>query len=150
MREYKRYALGIRISALTLYDAGIPMPIIYQKYGCTPSSVFRWARIAKQRGWHPETNPIITAEYLEDALQPGRPTVQTWERTKQLIAEATGSKEGRNLSSRSLGAKLGVSARTACRMLKKHKFRLCKESTKPGLTEAIMKARLDFCEAYED
>src|SRR5450432_3310546 len=93
-REYKRYALGIRIAALTLYDVGIPLPIICHKYGCTPTSVYRWARIARKRGWDPKRNPIITIEHLEDAPRSGRPTLQTWERTRELIREVTGSKKG--------------------------------------------------------
>ena len=132
-----------------LYTAGIPIPAICHKYGVTPSAIYRWARITRKGGWDPVSNPIIIAEYLEDAPRSGRPTVQAWERTQKLIREVTGSKEGRNLSLQSLGAKIGVSARTAYRMLQKEGFIHYKESTKPGLTEEMMKARLEFCKEHE-
>ena len=35
-------------------------------------------------------------------------------------------------------------------MLKKHKFKSVKESVKPGLTETMKKARLEFCKAHEN
>lgn len=66
-----------------------------------------------------------------------------------MIAQVCDSKEGCNLNCRRLGGKLRVSAMTASRMLKKNGFRSVKESTKLGLIEAIKKARLEFCKAYE-
>ena len=54
-----------------------------------------------------------------------------------MIAEVCNDKEGRNLNCRRLGGKLGISAKTAHRMLKKHGFRSVKESAKPGLTETM-------------
>jgi hypothetical protein len=66
-----------------------------------------------------------------------------------MIAEICRTKEGRNLSIRRLEGKIGVSATTAWRMLRKNGFRTLKESTKPGLTEAIKEAWLAFCKAHE-
>jgi len=57
-----------------------------------------------------------------------------------MIAKVIRSKEGRNVTCRSLASKLSVFATTAFRMLKKEKFKLCKESTKPRLTDTIKKA----------
>jgi transposase len=94
-------------------------------------------------------NPIIIIEHLEDAPRSSRPTLQTWERTRELIREVIGSKKGRNLSMNEIGAKLGVSRRTVYRMLRKEGFKLYKELSKPGLTKAMMKAQLEFCKAYE-
>jgi len=66
-----------------------------------------------------------------------------------MIKEICKNKEGRNLSCRKLRGKLKVSAMTVWWMLKKNGFRSVKESVKPGLTEEMKKARLEFCKAHE-
>jgi hypothetical protein len=66
-----------------------------------------------------------------------------------MIAEICKDKEGRNLTTRRLRGKIGVSAMTAWQMLKKNRFRTLKELVKPGLTEAMKEARLAFCKAYK-
>jgi hypothetical protein len=66
-----------------------------------------------------------------------------------MIAEVCKDKEGRNLNCRRLGGRIQVSKNTAHCMLKKNRFQSVKESTKPGLTEDIKKARLEFCKAYK-
>jgi hypothetical protein len=66
-----------------------------------------------------------------------------------MIKEICNDKEGRNLNCWRLRGRLRVSSATAFRMLKKNRFRSVKESTKPGLTEEIKKAWLEFCKAYE-
>jgi transposase len=66
-----------------------------------------------------------------------------------MIAEICTDKEGRHLNCRSLGGRIGVSKSTTHQMLKKNRFRSVKESVKPGLTEEMKKARLEFCKAHE-
>jgi hypothetical protein len=66
-----------------------------------------------------------------------------------MIKEVCNDKEGRNLNCRKLRGRLGVLGATAYWMLKKNGFRNVKESTKPGLTEAMKKARLEFCKDHE-
>lgn len=148
-KAYERYSLALRVQCLTLFEVGIPLPVICTKYNVTKSAVYRWRRIAKVRGYDPDKDPRILVSYVEDAPRSGRPTVCTWERTQQLIAEVTGSKAGCSKTCRELGQKLGVSAKSAHRILRREKFKSCKESTKPGLTEAIREARLAFCKAHE-
>jgi transposase len=149
-KVYERYGLALRVQCLTLFEVGIPLPIICNKYNVTKSAVYRWRRIAKSRGYDPDKDPRILMSYVEDAPRSGRPTVCTWERTQQLVAEVTGSKAGRNMTCKELGQKLGVSAKSVYRILQREQFKSCKESTKPGLTEAIIKARLAFCKVYKD
>jgi hypothetical protein len=77
---------------------------------------------------------------VEDSPRHGCPSLQTYKRTRKVIAEVCNNKEGRNLNCRRLRGKLGVLSTTAFRMLKKNGFRSVKELTKPGLTEDIKKA----------
>ena len=66
-----------------------------------------------------------------------------------MIAEICKDKERRNLTTRRLREKVGVSAMTAQQMLKKNGFRTVKELVKLGLTKVIKEAWLAFCKAYE-
>ena len=75
---------------------------------------------------------------------------QTVERTPKLLEVITSSKEGRNTNCLSLGGKLGVSMKTVARVLKKSKFKSCKETTKPSLTPEMKAARLAFYKAHVD
>ena len=38
-KEYKRYGLAFRVQCLTLFEVGIPLDVICQKYGVTKSSI---------------------------------------------------------------------------------------------------------------
>jgi hypothetical protein len=66
-----------------------------------------------------------------------------------MIVEVCNNKEGRNLNCRRLRGKLGVSSTTAFCILKKNEFQSVKKLTKPGLTEDMKKAWLNFCKAYK-
>jgi hypothetical protein len=66
-----------------------------------------------------------------------------------MIAAICKDKEGRNLTTRRLRGKIGVSAITAWRMLKKNGFRTVKESVKPGLIEVMKETWLEFCKAHK-
>jgi hypothetical protein len=57
-----------------------------------------------------------------------------------MIAEVIRLKEGRNVTYRSLISKLSVFITTDFQMLKKEKFKPCKEFTKPRLANVIKKA----------
>jgi hypothetical protein len=86
-KEYKRYGLALRVQCLTLFEVGIPLDVICQKYSVTKSSLYRWKRIAKARGYDPNVSPILFDYHLEDAPRSGRPSLQTWERTQKLLVE---------------------------------------------------------------
>jgi hypothetical protein len=77
------------------------------------------------------------------------PSLRTYKRTRKMIKEICKDKEGRNLNCWSLGGRLRVSASIAHQMLKENGFRSVKESTKPGLTEEMKKAQLEFYKAHE-
>jgi len=67
-----------------------------------------------------------------------------YEQTRLLIADATASEEGRNMTTSQIGAKLGISVTSARQLLEKERLRSCKESTKRGMTEVTMRARYEF------
>jgi hypothetical protein len=66
-----------------------------------------------------------------------------------MTAKVFKEKEGRNINCHRLKGKLGVLKNTAHRILKENGFRRVKELVKPGPTEAMKKARLEFCKAHE-
>jgi hypothetical protein len=121
-RRQERYGTALRVQCVTLLDAGIPINIICSRWFVTKSSIHRWKRIAVSRGYNPEIDPRLLCTHVEDAHRPRRPSLQTYERTREMIAEICKDKEGRNLNCRRLGGKIGVSGSTACRMLKKNGF----------------------------
>ena len=148
-RRQERYRVALRVQCVTLLDAGIPLDVICSRWLVTKSAVHWWKRIALARGYNPEVDPRLLCSHVEDAPRPGRPSLQTYTRTRKMIKEICNDKEGRNLNCRRLGGRLGVSSATAYRMLKKNGFRSVKESVKPGLTEEMKKARLQFCKDHE-
>lgn len=139
-KKYERYGLALRMQCVTFLDTGILINTICHKFLVTKSSLYCQKRIAKARGYDLDVSPILLDYYLDDAPRSGRPTLQTWERTRKMIAEVIRSKEGRNVTYRSLTSKLSVSVTTAYQMLKKEKFKPCKEFTKPRLTNIIKEA----------
>jgi hypothetical protein len=140
----------LKVQCLTLWEAGVPLDFVCNKYNVLKSAVYRWRRLAYARGYNSEIDPRLMDFHVDKAPKSGRPTLQTAERTLKLLEIITSSKEGRNTNCRSLGGKLGVSMKTAARMLKKNKFKSCKETTKPGLTPEMKAARLAFCKAHAD
>jgi hypothetical protein len=74
-KEYKRYGLALRVQCLTLFEVGIPLDVIWKKYNVIKSSLWRWKRIAKARGYDPNVSPILFDYHLEDAPRSGRPSL---------------------------------------------------------------------------
>jgi hypothetical protein len=56
--------------------------------------MYRWKRLARARGYNPDIDPSLIDFHLEGAPRSGQPTVQTLERTRQLLSIITDSKEG--------------------------------------------------------
>jgi hypothetical protein len=148
-RRQERYRVALHVQCVTLLDAGIPLDVICSRWLVTKSVVHRWKRIAKSHGYNPEVDPRLLCSHVENTACSGCPSLQTYKRTQQMIKEVYNNKEGCNLNCRKLGGRFGVLGATAYWMLKKNGFRNVKESTKPGLTEVMKKARLKFCKDYE-
>jgi hypothetical protein len=148
-QRQEQYRVALRIQCVTLLDARIPIDIICTRWLVTKSAVYQWKRIAKARGYDPEVDPCLLCSHVENAPYYRRPSLQTYERTREMIKQICANKEGRNLNCQRLRGRIGVSSATAFRMLKKNRFQSVKESTKPGLTEEMKKARLEFCKAHE-
>jgi hypothetical protein len=111
-KKQEKYGVALRVQCVTLFDASIPLNVICSRWFVTKSSVYRWKRIAKARSYNPDIDPRLLCTHVEDAPRSSRPSLQTYERTRKMIVEVCNSKEGRNLTTRCLRGKLGISAMT--------------------------------------
>ena len=134
--------LGERIQALTLLTAGWHVDKIVEYTTLSRPQIYKIAQKARERGFQPDVNHIILAEYCEDAPRYGRPTVATPE--QQTIIEQTVTKDryAREKTVVQLGHDVGLSATSVWRILRRLGYRKCKPSTKPGLTQEIKDAGL--------
>ncbi|RFU23743.1 hypothetical protein B7463_g12597, partial [Scytalidium lignicola] len=65
--------LGARVQALTLLERKVPLPEITEVTGVSKAQLYRYRKIAFQRGYNPNVSKIIKLEYVEDAPKSGRP-----------------------------------------------------------------------------
>ena len=142
--------VGIRIQCLVLLEFGVPIDHVAAYTNVTKSSIYRFRRIAIQRGYDPNVSKRILLSYLEDAPKSGRPSVCTEEATKKVINFVTKSAAGRESTCTEIAANVGITARSIHRILRRNRFRKCKRTVKPGLTEAMKDARLQFCLRVKD
>jgi len=133
--------VGIRIQCLVLLEHGIHIDIVAKITNVTKSSIYQYCQVAIAQGYDPTKSRQILLSYLEDAPKSGRPTVCTAEMVQKAIASVTGSAEGRQNNTTQTGAICGISHATVHQILQQSRFRSCKRTVKPGLTEAMQEAR---------
>jgi len=68
------YDVGVRVQALTLYEYGVSAPNIFNWIGVSESSLKRWKRLARTRGFDPLISSHILSQYLVDTPRSGRPS----------------------------------------------------------------------------
>jgi len=149
MAPSKPYDVGIRIQCLAYLELGVPINTIATMLHVEKPSIYRFRRIAKERGYDPEKSKAILLRYLMDAPRSGRPTVCIPEVINKVITNVTANVEGRASSCSTIGARVGISGSTAWRLLKSQGFRNVKRTMKPGLTTAMKEARLQFALRFE-
>ncbi|KAL6352059.1 hypothetical protein LRP88_14872 [Fusarium phalaenopsidis] len=108
------------------------------------------------RGFDPNHRPlIIRNSFLEDAPRPGRPTKQTEEAKKAVIAKVRRDRYGREKTCADIAGDLSLeghnlSAITVWRILKAAGFQKTKPTRKPGLTKKMRQERYKWCIAHQD
>lgn len=142
---HPNHSIEARIQALTLIDSGHHVDEASAITGISRSVIYALRRKAKERGYDPAISRIIKTEYVVDASRKGRPKVITVSLEQQVLGIVQKDRNGRERTCKDLAAEFGVSDMTIWRILKKNGLRKRKPSMKPGLTEAMKEARLQFC-----
>ena len=79
------YDIGVRVQALSLFEYSVSAKEIEKWTGVSVSSLKRWKRVLRQRGFDPQVSSHILAQYVTDAPQSGRPSVLHNEAQKTII-----------------------------------------------------------------
>jgi hypothetical protein len=103
--------------------------------------------VALERGFDPTVSSLILDEYVADAPRASRPQVAR-EKVIELLEVVRGSRNIREMTAAELGREVGLGSSTIWRILNKEGFRSVKPTFKPGLTENMMKKRLEFALKY--
>ena len=111
--------VGIRVQALTLWELGMPIDEVSEYLGITKSAIYRFKRIAIARGYDTSKSFQIKLEYLVDALRSGRPSKVSDALIESIIETVSKNSVTRALTTAEIGAHIGVSSRTAHRILRK-------------------------------
>ena len=122
---------------------------VAQHLKVTRATVYRWRRVAIQRGYNPEVTRI-RLEHVLDAPRSGRPLKVTKDVEDQIIKILSKNSTTRAYSGLEIAAQLDLSDRTIQRALKRRGYRKVKQTVKPGLTEEMKKARYDFALRHKD
>lgn len=142
--------IGIRIQCLTLLNFGVHIDHIAAWLGPDKSTIYRWNRVAKERGFDPKQSAWILAQYVTDAKRSGRPTVLTDQVQETILKIITKNSTTRQYSLAEIAKLVKVSPSSVWRCLKARGFRWVKPTVKPALTKAMKKKRLDFCHKYRN
>ena len=127
---------------------GMKTADVVEKVGCSARQVQRIYARAISRGFDPNETPfVLKDEWLQDAPRSGRPTKQTPETTKAIIAKVQQNRYGRERSCADLAGELSqmgvdISSTTIWRILKRNGYRKTKPTRKPGLTKVMRAERL--------
>src|ERR1700716_2176631 len=108
--------VGIRIQCLVLLEYGVPVDLVSEITKVYKASIYRFRRIAVERGYDPGKSRQILLSYLEDAPKSGRPTLSTQEVVGKVIANVCKSVEGRYSTTAKIGHSLGISATSVRRI----------------------------------
>ena len=137
--------IAVRAQALALLECSIPVKTIMEITGLCKSTIFRIRQIAKDRGYNPEVSTAFRNAYFVDAPRSGRPkTVTTPETTQKLIEHISANRPSHELSTIELAHEFNMSHTTTWRILRNAGYGKRKPTMKPGLTESMKAARLDF------
>jgi len=146
------YDIGVRVQALSLFEYGVSAKEIEKWMGVSISSLKRWKRVSRQRGFDPQVSSHILAQYVTDVPRSGRPSALHDEAQKTIIKLLEKNSSTRQYSTAELAHKSGtsVSPNTVWRFIKKKGYRSVKHTVKPALTKEMKQKRLDFCLKYRN
>ena len=141
--------VGIRLQALALAEAGIPVKTITAMTEISRWTISRLQKQARDRGYDPNTSKKLLLSYVTDAPRSGRPKVATPEIENVILTAVRKNRYGREKTLSMLTAEQGISATTVLKV-KKNNFQSCKAFKKLALTETMIKARYQFALRYRD
>lgn len=144
----KVWDIGIRVQCLTLLAFGTYIDDVVEQLGLSRSTILRWLRISKERGYDIEPTGWILARYITDASRSGRPIVLTDAVQKLILQAISKNSTTRQYSLEEIAKLCSVSAISIWRCLERRGFSWVKPTTKPALTKEMKKARLKFCLKY--
>ena len=146
------YDIGVRVQALTLSNYRVKPKEIFNWIKVSESSLKRWKRIAKERGFNPLVSSHILAQYVADAPRTGRPTILQETAQKAILKLLKKNSTTRQYSCAELQSKARVNAypTTVWRFIKRSGYRSIKHTVKPALTKEMRQKRLEFCLKYRD
>ena len=138
-----------RAQALALKVMGIRSAEIQEITGIQHRTLQALFRKAKERGYDPDTSKKILDIHVKDAPRSGRPTKQTPEVVENVISKM--DRRGREKTCTEIAREVGgISDTTVWRILRKAGYNKTKPTRKPGLTEEMKKARLQFALDHKD
>lgn len=148
------FDIATRASVVSLKapaGGGLPSSQITEILNISVRSINRIYSRAISRGFNPEQRPLsICNLYIEDAPRSGRPPKRTSSIIETVIAAVRTDRYGREKSCDLLAYEMQqrgipISGSTVWRILKVAGFRKTKPTIKPGLSQAMKDARLDWC-----
>jgi len=146
----KHYSITQRVQAFALAEYRISLIDVVAYTGIPRRTIQSFQKKARDRDYDLAESRILTQEHVEDAPRSGRPRIFTEDKEKEILDKIRVDSDGRERSSASIALDTGVSAQSVWRTLKKHDLKKRKRTTKPGLTDAMREARLQFCLRVKD
>jgi transposase len=132
------------VQALALLEEGVSVSRIIEYTGLSKATIYRIRKIAIERGYDPKINREFKDDYFTDAPRSGRPKIITEDTTSKVTEVVRTNREGREMTAREIGFKVGISEMSVLRVLNLNGFGKFKPTWKPGLTAAMREARLKF------
>lgn len=84
-----------RIQAVALIEAGIAAKIVAATVEVSDQTVYKWRRIAIERGYDPNVSKVLKEEYVTDAPRSGRPRKVNPEVEEAILDNIPMSQNGR-------------------------------------------------------
>ena len=133
----KSMSIAHRAQALALLEVGIPLDRICAITKLSKPTIYRIRRVAKNRGYDAAMDTVFKDEFFTDAARSGRPRIFDRETEHALLGYVEADRAGRESTVYELAREFGMSHSTAWRILRKPTW-------KPGLTQEMQAARLQF------
>jgi hypothetical protein len=146
---------GTRLQALAIAEFAIAKQIVsavklvsdYSKI--STQRIYELRKQARARRFDLEVSTQLKLEYVQDAPRSGAPKKLTPEIEEAIKEAVRRDRYGREKSCAELAAPFNLSANIIFLCLRNAGFRNVKSTMEPGLSAAMMKARLQFCLRYE-
>src|SRR5665213_2763341 len=117
---------------------------VEEKIGIPRLTLYRIKKTTRGRGFAPKQDPRVLEAYIVDRERRGRPKTIIEVVEQRLLTNVREDRSSREKSSEVLAYEVGISRRSALRILKKYGLTNVKPTRKPGLTDRIRANKLRF------